>query len=235
MSGFTIALAAFVLLHIGISATGLRASLVKAIGERAFRIVFSIATLALLIWLVRAYGDMRVDRNDPLNEYLWFPPVWTRPIGQALILIGFLLGIAGLFAANPTMVGFEKAITREEPARGMLRITRHPFMWGVMFWALGHVIMNGERFAIMLFSVLGLVALFGTRSIDRKTRARDPEHWARFEAVTSNIPFAAIVQGRNKFVISEIWWRLLVALAICVAAAFAHETLIGRSAFYLSI
>ena len=93
-------------------------------------------------------------------------------------------------------------------AYGVLRITRHPFMWGVAFWALGHLLVNGERFALMLFGALGFMVLYGTRSIDRKGRARDPEGLAEFEAVTSNVPFVAIAQGRNRFVLGEMWWRL---------------------------
>jgi uncharacterized membrane protein len=82
----------------------------------------------------------------------------------------------------------------------------------------------------MLFGALGLMVLFGTRSIDRKGAARNPEGWAKFAAVTSNVPFAAIIQGRNKIVLSEMWWRLLAAVVAYGAFAAAHGFLIGRPA-----
>ncbi len=83
----------------------------------------------------------------------------------------------------------------------------------------------------MLFGALGAMVLFGARSIDRKGEARNPELWAKFAAVTSNIPFAAIVQGRNKLVVSELWWRLLVAIAVFLIVGFAHRSLFGMAVF----
>ena len=105
------------------------------------------------------------------------------------------------------------------------------FLWGVALWALGHLLMNGERFSLMLFGALGLMAVFGARSIDRKGRARDPEAWDRFEDVTSNLPFAAITQGRNKLALGEIGWRGLVGVALVAAIAFFHKALFGAPAF----
>ena len=58
-----------------------------------------------------------------------------------------------------------------------------------------------------------------------------PEGWAKFEAVTSNAPFVAIVEGRNKLVIGEIGWRGLVGVAIAVAIALFHGQLFGVAAF----
>src|SRR5690606_32967298 len=94
----------------------------------------------------------------------------------------------------------------------------------------GHLLLNGERFAVMLFGALGLMVLFGARSIDRKGRARDAEAWDRFAEATSNAPFAAIVQGRNKLRLGEIGWRGLAGLVVAVVIALAHEALIGVSA-----
>jgi uncharacterized membrane protein len=82
----------------------------------------------------------------------------------------------------------------------------------------------------MLFGALGMMVLFGTRSIDRKGAARNREGWAKFAAVTSNVPFAAIVQGRNRLVLGEMWWRLLVAVAAYLGMAYAHALVIGAPA-----
>jgi uncharacterized membrane protein len=231
MQGFTAALAAFVLLHVGVSATGLRSVIVGRIGERVYRGVFALASLAVLTWLVMAYGDMRADPTDPLNEVLWAPPLWLRYAGYGLVALGFLIAVPGLLTRSPTLAGMEGALNDAEPARGVLRITRHPFLWGVALWAAGHLAANGERFALMLFGALGVMVLLGVRSIDRKGAARNPEGWARFAAATSNIPFAAILQGRNKLVLGEIGWRLLVAIAVFIGVGMAHRLLIGVAVF----
>ena len=232
MNGFALALAVFVLLHVGISATGLRARIVSRIGEGPYRGLFSVASLAVLAWMVMGFRVMRADPFDPLNEGLWWPPAWLHWPAIVIVGLGFLLGVTGLLSPGPTLAGFEaRALAQEEPARGALRITRNPFLWGVALWAAGHLLANGERWAVMLFGALGAMALFGARSIDRKGAARNPELWAKFAAATSNIPFAAIVQGRNKLVISELWWRLLAAIAVFLIVGFAHRSLFGAAVF----
>jgi uncharacterized membrane protein len=235
MNGFAWALAAFVLIHVGISATGLRTRLVSAIGIGPYRIAFSLVSLGLLLWLIHGYGVMRADPFDALNAPFWTPPTWLHWPAVALALFGISLAAAGVFTPGPTLAGYEKAgLAKPEPAYGVLRITRHPFMWGVAFWALGHLLVNGERFALMLFGALGVMVLYGSRSIDRKGRDGDAESFARFEAVTSNIPFAAIAQGRNKLALGEIGWRGLAGIAIAVGIALFHQSLFGAPAFSTS-
>lgn len=232
MNLFAWALAGFVLIHIGISATGLRARIVGAIGEWPYRGLFSLASGALLTGLIIGVGQMRADPFDPLNAPLWDPPGWLRWGAYVLVLFGLSLAFTGLFTPGPTTAGFEKAgLARGEPAYGVLRITRHPFLWGVALWGAGHLLVNGERFAVMLFGALALMAIFGARSIDRKGAARDPEGWEKFEVVTSNAPFVAIAQGRNKLSLGEIGWRGLAGVAIAVAIALFHRQLFGVAAF----
>lgn len=230
MDSFSIALVAFVLLHMGVSATGLRARITQRIGEGLYRGLFSLASLGLLAWLIYGYGAMRYDPFDPLSQPWWAPPPWLRHLAMGLIALGVTLAVAGVLTPGPTLAGFEGALNKAEPATGILRITRHPFLWGVTLWAAGHLMVNSERFALMLFGALGLMVLFGTRSIDRKGRARNPEAWERFAAVTSNLPFAAIAQGRNSFKFGETWLRLLAGLLVAVLIALFHEKLIGISA-----
>lgn len=229
MNEFAWALAAFVLIHVGISATGLRAVLVRAIGEGPYRALFALASLALIVWLVRSFNEMRANPFDPLNETVWAPPEWLHWPANGLTMFGLALVAAGLFTPGPTLAGYEKrGLAAAEPAHGVLRITRHPFLWGTALWALGHLLVNGERFALMLFGALGLMVIFGARSIDRKVRARDPEGWARFEAVSSSVPFAAIAQGRNTLKLGEISWRIIVAIVLVALIAWAHPMFIGR-------
>lgn len=231
MGGFGWALAFFVLIHVGVSATGLRTRLVGWIGEGPYRAVFSLVSLALLAWLIQSYGAMRADPFDPLNEAAWAPPSWLRWPSYALTFFGVSLAVAGVLTPGPTFAGFERrGLERPEPAHGVLRITRHPFLWGIALWAAGHLLVNGERSAVMLFGALGLMVIFGARSIDRKGRARPGEGWDAFEDVTSNAPFVAITQGRNRLALGEIGWRGLVGIAAAVLIALAHGRLFGVDA-----
>ena len=48
------------------------------------------------------------------------------------MLIALLFAVIGVSTPSPTRVGMESQLTQgPERARGMVRITRHPFLWGV--------------------------------------------------------------------------------------------------------
>ncbi|MDX2235419.1 MAG: NnrU family protein [Hyphomonadaceae bacterium] len=228
MTMFVIALATFILLHIGVSATPLRAAIVKAVGEGVYRGLFSLASGIVLAWMLFSFGAARAD---PANVLLWTPPDWARHVTATLVLAGFLLGVTGMITPNPVALGFASAIQKPDPAPGIIRVTRHPFLWGVALWGVGHAASNPEAASLLLFGGLAAMSLAGTRSIDRKAAARDPTHWARFKAVSSNVPFAAILQGRNSFNMGETAPRLLVALLAYAAVAYFHGVLFGVKAF----
>jgi uncharacterized membrane protein len=209
-----IAMAAFVLTHL-VSATPLRGKLVAALGEwpyRGFYSALAFVTLGLMIW---AY--IRAPR-----EALWAG--WRE---LPLIVMPFaLILVAAGYRRNPTMVGADALLKSEDPARGMIRITRHPIMWGIMLWAAAHIAASGELRSLVFFGGFLLVALFGTLSLDRRKRA-DP-NWARFAAATSHVPFVAIAQGRNHLVWREIGWtRPLIGLAAYAVLLVLHPWVFG--------
>lgn len=217
-------LAAFILLHVGLSATGARAVLVRGLGEGPYRGLFSLISAALLVGLVISYP---LARDSAENLVLWAVPARLKHTALLIVLLGVTLAVAGILSPGPTLAGFEGMLHKPEPARGAQRLTRHPFLWGVALWALGHLLGNGELVPLLLFGGLGVMVLFGTRSIDRKGAARDPAAWAAYAAVTSNLPFAAIAQGRNRFVLGELWWRLVLGLGAGAGLYLAHPYLFG--------
>lgn len=224
MLWLTVAAAGFVLIHLLVSGTRVRDGLVARVGEGAYMGLFSLASTALLVALVWGYGQARAD-----NLVWWGPAAGTRHLAWLLQFIAFLLVVPGLLTPNPTSVKQEGALDRPDPATGILRITRHPFLWGVAIWGAGHLLVNGDLASLVLFGSLTLLAAFGTRSIDdKRLRALGPKYRA-FMDRTSNIPFAAIVQGRQKLRIGEIGWRLLVAVAGYALVFWAHPWIAGVS------
>jgi uncharacterized membrane protein len=84
----------------------------------------------------------------------------------------------------------------------------------------------------MFFGSFLLLSVLGTASIDAKRRRRDPEQWSGFASQTSNVPFAAILLGRNQLVLSEIMgWRQLVAIIVFLGVMFTHHLVFGVSPF----
>jgi len=209
-------------IHIGVSGTGLRARLVRAMGETAFRGGFAIASLGSIVLLVRAY------RHGPTI------PLWDAPPGlihalALVMLLAFLLFVASVAAPNPTSAGQEKSLGRT--ATGVTRITRHPMNCAFALWAAVHMIANGELSAEIFFGTFALTALAGMPSIDRKLAARDPAAWAHLAADTSIVPFAAILAGRNRLALGEIKWFVWVGGAVLWAGMLhGHRYIIGVSA-----
>jgi len=222
MTSLVLAALVFAFLHLGLAGTRLRDRAVAIYGEKAYRGAFSLASLVLLLWLILAYGRA---------PYL---PIWGMlaswaPVMVVLMLPAMLLVVIGLATPNPTTVGQERQL--EQPPRGIVRVTRHPFLTGVALWALLHLVGNGDLASLVFFACLAVVAVFGTVSIDAKRRRLMGEAaWAPFATRTSIIPFAAILAGRNQLSLAEIGvWRILGGLLAWGLALGAHGPLLGVS------
>jgi uncharacterized membrane protein len=220
-----VAAAAFVLLHLLVAGTRVRDALTGAIGEGPYMGLFSLASIACLVWLIVAFGPAR---SAPDNQVFWTVTPLTRHIQIGLMLLAFLLVVPGLTTPNPTSIRQQGVLDKPDAIRGMLRITRHPFLWGVAVWAAGHLLVNGNVAALILFGAMFMLALFGTASIDAKRRRALGERWDAFAAKTSNLPFAAILARRQRFKLGEIgWWRLALAVALWAGTLFAHPYAFG--------
>jgi uncharacterized membrane protein len=76
-----------------------------------------------------------------------------------------------------------------------------------------------------------VLALSGAWLIDRRKAATQGEAWKHFAAVTSNLPFAAILSGRNQFKLAEIgWWKIALGLVLYVVFLVFHHRLFGAHA-----
>jgi uncharacterized membrane protein len=156
------------------------------------------------------------------REALWSG---LRLLPVAVMPIAFVLLICG-YSRNPTMIGADKLLKSEEPARGMIRVTRHPIMWALILWSGAHLVARGDLRSVIFFGSFLLLAGLGTRSMD--SRKKSNPDWARFAAATSNVPFVAIAQGRNRIVWREIGWtRPLIGLALFAFFFAAHQWLFG--------
>lgn len=214
------ACAYFLLIHFGVSGTRLRDALTRRLGEHGYRALFSLASLIGLLWMIYAY------RRAPLMATWGLLLPW-RSAAYVLVLIAFLFAVIGIMTPSPTKVGMESRLD-PEMARGMVRITRHPFLWGVALWAAVHLIVNGEVASLILFGTLLVLAIGGTAAIDAKRRRKFPAEWQRFAQTTSSLPFAAIARGDNRLapVLAEIGlWRIIAALVLYGVAFYLHGRL----------
>jgi uncharacterized membrane protein len=80
---------------------------------------------------------------------------------------------------------------------------------------------------VAFFGTFLILGLAGGALIDRKKAAKLGAAWAPFAAVTSNVPFAAIIGGRNRLVLKELLAPVVVGLAGYALVYWAHGWIAG--------
>jgi len=99
---------------------------------------------------------------------------------------------------------------------------------GIALWALLHLVARGDTASAIFFGGFALLAISGSILIDARKDRMLGVDWQRFASVTSNIPFGAIIQGRNQFRFEEIGWnKVLIGLGAYLVLVFLHPYLFG--------
>src|SRR5688572_12809528 len=188
------------------------------LGKNGYIVLYSaiaFATLGAMVWAYYRAPYIGLWHVSALR----YAPLVVMPI--ALILI-----VAGVLTRNPTAVGAEHALRRDNAVHGVLRVTRHPVMWGIALWALAHIAARGDAAALVFFGTLLALAMSGTVLIERRKKKEAGADWERFAQATSNVPFAAILSGRTHFSAGEIGWsRLAIALVLYFILLWLHALL----------
>jgi uncharacterized membrane protein len=222
------AAATFVAIHVLISGTRLRDAITGAIGEGPYMGLFSLTSFALIFWLVVAYNRAN---GGPDDRELYSLGVGVKHLAIPVVAIAFFFAVQGLLAPNPTSVRQESAVAKEGTIHGVVRITRHPFLWGVAIWSAFHVAANGNLASVIFFGTFLVLALVGTGSIDAKRQRKLGQAWEAFARKTSNIPFAAAFRGNALHLGESFGWRFAVAALVFLAVLFSHARLFGVSPF----
>jgi uncharacterized membrane protein len=212
----------FVGAHIILSSTPVRTQLVKWLGERPFQLLYSLVVTGGLLGTVWAYSEA------PYSE-LWPPLVWTRYVPLLLMPLSAFFIVAGMTTRGPTRVGVSPS---QAQAVGVLRITRHPQLWGTVLFSVSHLPPNGDAAALLFFGAFGALAVLGMVHIEHRRKAVHGPAWQQFCETTSIMPFVAILERRNQLVWREIGlWRVLAALGLYAALLLSHGYLFGASPF----
>jgi uncharacterized membrane protein len=110
---------------------GARAKVIEGIGPGAFKGLYSVVALIGFVLIVWGFARYRAEGMIPL----WTPPAWG--FYAAIVLMWF--AFVALACSNPKQPG---------RIRGWLR---HPMLVGVKFWALAHLLANGDLGGLLLF------------------------------------------------------------------------------------
>ena len=171
-----------------IVADGWRTKVLANGGERNWKLGYTVISLlgfALIVW---GYGQAR---QTP--EVLWAVPAWGAKANGALMLASLTL-LAGAYV----------------PGSKIKAVTHHPMLWGVLVFAVAHLLANNTLADLLLFGGFGLWAALDLLAC----YARDK---------TAGTQYAAAKPGMMAI-------NVMVGLAVWAAFAFwLHVVLIGVS------
>jgi uncharacterized membrane protein len=120
-----------------------RARLATALGENRYRGLFALVSAVGLVLLV--WGKAKAPYVPVLS-----PPRFGRS-ATFVLLAGTAVAFAAMYL--PT---------------NLKRVTAHPMLWGTAFWALGHLLSNGDLAALLLFGSFLIFALVDMASANRR-------------------------------------------------------------------
>jgi uncharacterized membrane protein len=160
----------FTLIHLmPAAAPGLKLALVARTGALGYRGVFSLLALAGIALIVLGW-------RNTLPTGVYAPPAELRHAAMALIAAGFLLMVV---SARPSAIK---------------RLVRHPQLTGVLLWALGHLLINGDSRSVTVFGALACWSVLQIIAINRREGnwTKDPAPGATSEVITVAITLVAI-------------------------------------------
>ena len=131
---------------------GLRARLIAASGEPAYKIGYALVSLSGLVLIAWGFADYRATGWIDV----WHPPKAFKHIAVALMLPAVILVVASYL-------------------RGRIYTTlKHPMLAGVKLWAAAHLLANGDLGSIILFGSFLAWAVFDRISLKRRADAGAP-------------------------------------------------------------
>lgn len=204
--------------HVALATVPVRARLVAWFGERGFRAVFFAVAATSFTLLTVFYADHRHDGPPG-------PGLGTVAVVGWILVAGIVLGVTLMVAAFWTYSGGPYDVERpgSRGPRGLERITRHPFMVGMALFAAAHALLATRLIGAVLMLTLAALATLGARHQDAKLHRLRGQSFRDYLDVTSMVPFAAIVAGRQRLVWRELpLMGFATGLAVAAALRWAH-------------
>ena len=148
-------------------------------GEKPFKGIYALLSLAGFVLLVWGYGQARQQ-----GAMLWTPPVATRHLASLLTLIAFILLAAAYVPRNQIKAKLH-----------------HPMVLGTKVWALAHLLANGSLADAVLFGsfLLWSVLLFAA------SRERDRREQKVYSAGTAGATAITAVAGLIAWAVFAFW------------------------------
>jgi uncharacterized membrane protein len=157
-------------------------------GEKPFKGIYALLSLAGFVLLVWGYGQARQQ-----GVMLWNPPTAMRHIAALLMLLSFVLLAAAYVPGNQIKARLH-----------------HPMVLGTKVWALAHLLANGSLADTVLFGgfLLWAVVLFAT------SRRRDRREQTVYPAGTAGATAMTVAAGVVAWAVFAFWLhRVLIGVS----------------------
>ena len=147
MTALILGLIIFLGVHLVPTSPPGRDGLIAKLGVGGYKIGFAVASLIGFVLIVQGMGSVH---HTPADPQLWTPPTWMRHLAFALMLPAFILLVA---AYVPSHIR-DKA--------------KHPMLAAVKFWALAHLLANGDLAGLILFGSFLAWAVYDRISVKKR-------------------------------------------------------------------
>ena len=153
-------------------------------GEKPFKGIYALLSLAGFLLLLWGYGQARQQ-----GVMLWNPPVFTRHLAAVLTLAAFVLLTAAYVPGNQIKAKLH-----------------HPMVLGTKVWALAHLLANGSLASTLLFGgfLLWSVLLFAA------SRRRDRREQTVYAPGNAEATAVTVAVGGVAWAVFAFWLHRLV-------------------------
>lgn len=220
-------LTVFAISHSGLAS--LRPSMEEVIGARPWRVIFACVSLPLALSCISYFVN---HAHEGIQ-------LWDLTSSTALHNLCLATNFVSFLLLYPSTFNLLEIAAVERPQlhlweTGVIRITRHPQAWGQILWCLAHTLWIGSSVALAASTVLVLHHIFSMWNGDRRLRDRHGSAFDQVQAKTSIVPFAAILDGRQRLP-NDYYKELLrppylLVVGGTIAAYFAHPYMMAGAA-----
>jgi uncharacterized membrane protein len=148
-------------------------------GEKAWKGLYTLVSIAGFVLIVWGYGQARAE-----PVVLWQPPLWTRHLASLFVLLAFVLLAAAYVPRNAIKARLH-----------------HPMVAGVKLWAFGHLLANGTLADVLLFGGFLVWAVLCFRAARRRDRAAG----TAYPRGTAPATALTLVAGVAAWVVFALW------------------------------
>jgi uncharacterized membrane protein len=216
----------FVAIHMAMSSSSIRTPLLALMGQKKFRLLYFLISGTLFTWMITAY------LHAP-SLILFKPNTSMKHVSLSVMGFACFLVVFGYTTSNPMSAG-KKGEGLSLVPYGILKVTRHPIMWGMASFSFCHILASGAAAALILFGSIAILAIAGTYHIDVNKKADKNGDWDAYIKLTSHVPLGAIINGSLRVERGEYkWWQIVLTAILYASLLISHGAIFGRHIVYL--